>query len=181
MKTFSKEYHEVLLPKLQKELGIKNALATPRMTKLIVNIGLPKGVDDKDREDILKMLTMITGQKPEGRKTTKNIQAFKIRVGMVIGQRVTLRGARMEQFFAKFIKATLPRMRDFRGIPLSCVGHDGSLNIGIREHIIFPELIGEDFRRIWPLQVIVVAKAKSREEGIALWRALGVPFEREEK
>lgn len=174
------EYTSRIVPEMQKKFGYKNVLAVPRVTKVVINMGIGKIQDKKEREAVKQTLAMIAGQTPEDRKTTKAIAQFKTREGMVVGYRVTIRGKRMEAFLTRLVHAALPRTRDFRGITESSVDEHGNLHIGIREHIIFPELIGEDFQRIYSLQVSVVTNAHSREEARKLFELMGFPFERPE-
>jgi large subunit ribosomal protein L5 len=120
-------------------------------------------------------LAQITGQKPIKTKSHKAISGFKIRQGLEIGAKVTLRGKRMWQFIDRLIGATLPRIRDFQGIEAKNIDQGGNLNIGIKEHIVFPEISPEKVKNIFGLQITVVASAKSREEGIELFKLLGFP------
>ena len=121
---------------------------------------------------------MIAGQKVHGRAAKKSIASFKSREGMIIGYSATLRGKRMYDFLTRLIDIALPRSRDFRGLPESSVDKSGNLSIGIREHIAFPEIIGEDVKTIFGLEATLVAKAKNREEALELYRELGIPFKK---
>jgi large subunit ribosomal protein L5 len=174
------EYTSRIVPEMQKLFGYKNVMAVPRVTKVVINIGIGKIQDKKEREALKHTLSMIAGQIPDERKTTKAISQFKTREGMVVGYRTTIRGHRMEAFLERFIHAALPRTRDFRGITESSVDEHGNLHIGVREHIIFPELIGEDFQRIYSLQVSVVTNARTKGEAHKLFELMGFPFERPE-
>lgn len=155
------------------------------LSKLIVNSGVGKlrnqaQFDDKILPEIEKELAVITGQKPAERKAKKSISSFKIREGEVVGLQVTLRKQRMNDFLAKVVSVVLPRVKDFRGLELSNVDHDGNLNFGFREQTVFPEINPEKSRVVFGVQVTVVPKNKDREAAIALYRSLGVPLKREE-
>ncbi len=174
------KYQEVL-PELKKTLGRENILSLPRISKVTVNVGLGKFLKEQSRVDeIIESLTAITGQKPVMMKARKAIAGFKIREGLEVGVKITLRGRRMWQFLDRFLLATLPRVRDFQGIPVSSVDAGGNCNIGLREHMIFPEIIPEKVQTIFSLQIVVTTTATSREDGEALFRALKFPFRTEE-
>ncbi|MEK7650158.1 MAG: 50S ribosomal protein L5 [Patescibacteria group bacterium] len=176
MKRISEIHKEKALPTFQKEHGTKNIFAVPRVLKVIVNAGVGRLKDDKEREELARFLEMVTGQKPQKRPARIAIASFKTRVGSLVGYRVTLRGKRMNDFLDRFVNSAIPRMRDFRGIPLSSVDEHGNLHVGIRENIIFPEMIGEDVRRIYSIQVTVVTNAGSKEKAETLFRLLGFPL-----
>lgn len=170
-----------ILPELKKALGEKNPFAAPRVMKVTLNVGIGKFQKEQARVDeILATLGAITGQKPVLVKARKAIAGFKIREGLEVGARVTLRGRRMWQFLDRFLYATLPRTRDFQGIPVSSVDASGNCNIGLREHMIFPEVVPEKVQTIFGLQVTVTTTAKNREGGMELFRRLGLPFRTEE-
>lgn len=174
------KYREIL-PELGTALDVKNALALPRVMKVTVNVGIGKFQKEQARVDeILAALTAITGQKPVLAKARKAIAGFKIREGLEVGTRVTLRGRRMWQFLDRFLYATLPRTRDFQGIPLSSVDASGNCNIGLREHMIFPEIVPEKVQTVFGLQVTITTTAKDRKSGLELFRKLGLPFRAEE-
>jgi large subunit ribosomal protein L5 len=156
------------------------------LAKLVVNSGVGKlrnqaQFDDKILPEIEKELAMITGQKPAERKAKKSISTFKIREGEVVGLQVTLRKARMNDFLSKVVNVVLPRVKDFRGLELSNVDHDGNLNFGFREQMVFPEINPEKSHVAFGIQVTVVPKEKDREAAIALYRSLGVPLKNSEK
>ncbi len=176
MKRISEIYKEKAVAVFQKEHGIKNILAMPRITKVIVNAGVGRLKDDKEREEMARFLEIVTGQKPQKRPARIAIASFKTRVGSLVGYRVTLRGKRMNDFVDRFVGSTIPRTRDFRGMQPSAVDEYGNLHVGIREHIIFPEMIGEDVRRIYSIQVTVVTNAGSKEKAETLFRMLGFPL-----
>lgn len=171
------KYTTVAIPALKKLVGTENLLAIPRLERIVVHSGLGRFTKEsaavKELEDAV---IAIAGQKPVFTKAKKSIAGFKIREGQNIGVMVTLRGERMWTFFDRLIAVALPRVRDFQGIKLSSVDACGNLNIGIKEHTVFPEIIAEKASRSFGLQITVKTNAKTHEEGIALFRALGVPF-----
>ena len=120
----------------------------------------------------------VTGQKPAARAAKKAIASFKTRQGQIVGYVVTLRGQRMRDFLDRFIHIALPRSRDFQGISGSSVDHHGNLTIGIKEHIVFPEIIGEDYKVLFGFEITIATTAKNRERGLELFRSLGVPFKK---
>jgi large subunit ribosomal protein L5 len=176
--TLLKRYSDQVVPGLIKEFGYKNKMAVPKIVKVVVNTGVGRIRDEKQLEVIQKQLSAITGQKSVPRKAKKAIASFKTRIGMVVGYSVTLRGKRMYEFLERLIHVALPRTRDFRGLLLKGFDKAGNLTIGIKEHIVFPEMIGEDVRSIFSLEATIVTTAKSREEGIALLREIGFPLEK---
>lgn len=158
---------------------------TKKLEKVVVNSGIGRissqaGFEDKILPLLMKEFAMITGQKPSTRPARISISGFKLRGGTVVGLSVTLRGKRMHDFLAKLNGAVLPRIRDFRGIPLKNIDQAGNLNIGIKDHLVFPEISAELSKTNFGMQVTVVPKAiKSREDAVALYREMGVPLQRE--
>lgn len=174
---FKETYTSVAVPKLQEALKTTNPHALPRITAVVVASGVGKHrAEGKFLEDVEKGLTLLTGQKPAARPTRKSIAGFKIREGQVGGLMCTLRGRRMEDFLARLLRVALPRVRDFRGIPLKSIDARGSLTIGIREASAFPEVDPATVETPFGLQITIVTSAQSREEGLALFRALGFPL-----
>lgn len=170
-------YKKDIVPKLQKAFGYKNVHAIPAVRQITLNVGLGKGLKDaKFLETAERTLTQISGQKPVKNKARKSIAAFKIRQGMVVGMKVTLRGKRMWDFLEKLIKVTLPRIRDFRGVPADAFDERGNYSLGFTEHIAFPEIRGDEVDVVHGLQVTVGTTAKSADEGRALLKELGFPF-----
>ena len=168
---------ESILQKLQKELGIKNIFALPKIEKVVINVGLGRVIkDEKFLELALRDLAIISGQKPKTTLAKKSIANFKTRQGMVIGAMVTLRGERMRDFISRLINIALPRTRDFRGISDTSLDKKGNLTIGVKEHIVFPEVRGEEMKNIFGFEITVVVKAKNKEEAVALYRVLGFPI-----
>ncbi|MDP3727552.1 MAG: 50S ribosomal protein L5 [bacterium] len=170
------QYRAKAVPQIQKALGVRNALAVPRLVKVVVNAGVGRIRDEKQLEAIRKSLALITGQRAAPRPAKQAIAAFKTRRGLVVGYQVTLRGRRMWEFLERLISVAIPRQRDFRGIDPKSFDPRGNLTIGFREHIVFPEMIGEDVPFIFGLEASVVTTAQRREEGIMLFRALGFPI-----
>jgi len=185
MKTIKQKYENKALPKLQEKFGYKNKMAVPKITKVVVNIGFGKALGPKTRDEqkkyadyVVNNLAQITGQKPVLTKAKKSISTFKLREGNEIGAKVTLRGKRMYDFLDKLINIVLPRSRDFRGISLSTVDQGGKMNLGIREHIVFPEISPEKSIIILGLQINIVTNAKTKEEGLELFRCLDFPLKK---
>lgn len=162
--------------KLRQKLGIKNPMALPKLEKIVINTGIGRFQEDKDREFIRRNLELIAGQKASERKAKKSISGLKVREGMVVGYKITLRKNRMRDFLNRLINVAFPRSRDFQGIDEKSVDRNGGLTIGIPEHIIFPEIIGEDTRIIFGMEAALSPKAKNREEAIELYKAMGIPF-----
>ena len=162
---------------LKKELDIKNPMAFPKVLKVIVNIGLSRALkDEKFLEVAMRDLTLITGQKPRNTLAKKSIANFKTRKGMVVGAMVTLRGARMHDFISRLVNIALPRTHDFRGIDAKSLDGKGNLTIGVKEHIVFPEISGEEVRNIFGFEITLVVKSKNKKEAMVLYRALGFPM-----
>ncbi len=177
MKSIKEKYIKEVIPKMTKEFGYKTPLAVPRVLKVVVNVGTGKMRDKKDMvEGVIRQLVLITGQKASPRPTKQAIASFKTRIGMIVGYATTLRGARMYDFLDRLINLAIPRTRDFRGISLKSIDQGNNLTLGIKEHIVFSEMIGEDVRSIFGLEVTVVTNAKKREEAIALFKLLGFPL-----
>lgn len=176
-----KIYSEKVVPALKKELGIKNLMAVPRVGKIVVNVGTGKILKDSKRvEDVVASLQAITGQKVLQTKARKAIAGFKTREGLEIGARVTLHGKHMWDFFDRLVNVALPRVRDFQGIPRSAIDQNGNCNLGIKEHLVFPEIIPEKVQHIFSFQVNIVTTAKNKKEGEALFRLLGLPLQQDE-
>lgn len=170
-------YKETVAPKLVKELGLKNALAVPKITKVTLNVGLGQGVKEAKFLDTAEAtLRRITGQQPVKCKARVSISNFKIRKGMVIGMKVTVRGKQMWDFLDKLVNVTLPRVRDFRGISPEAFDEKGNYSLGFKEHMSFPEIRPDEIEVIHGLQVTITTTAKNKEQGRALLAALGFPF-----
>ena len=166
---------------LKKTFGYKNAMAAPKLVKVVVSSGVGKARDKKRNELVSDRLMKITGQKPAARGAKKSIAAFKLREGEIVGFASTLRGARMFGFLDKLINIAIPRTRDFLGLNRSSVDEMGNITIGVTEHSIFPEASEEDLKDVFGLAVTLTTTAKTREEAIAFFEGIGIPFKREEK
>ncbi len=176
--TIKTTYTEKAVPALAKELGITNPMAMPRIGKVVINVGIGKVLKDQKRvDDIVASLEAITGQKVLLTKARKAIAGFKIREDLEIGARTTLHGAHMWNFLDRLFLVALPRVRDFQGVSQTAVDQSGNLNLGIKDHTIFSEIVPEKVQHIFSFQVNVVTTAKNSQEGKALFRALGVPFQ----
>ncbi len=170
------KYKKEVIPAMQVKFGYPNVMSTPQLEKVVVNCGVGKIRDEKQLAEVVKYLTAITGQKPSPRPAKKAIASFKTRLGMIIGYRITLRGRRMYDFVSRLIDLALPRTRDFQGIDPKSFDSKGNLTIGIKEHIVFPEMIGEDYKFLFGFEVTVVTTAKKREEGVELLKLIGFPI-----
>lgn len=181
MNRLKEKFFKEIVPQLQKELNLKNKLAVPRMEKVALNVGMGKTIQDPQLKDvIIKTLSRITGQKPVITLAKKSISNFKIRQGMAIGAKVTLRGERMYEFVDKLINVALPRVRDFRGIPTKSVDQFGNLNIGFPEYIVFPEIKSDEVEKLHGLEVTIVTTAKNKDSGIKLFEKIGIPLKKKE-
>lgn len=170
------KYKKKVIPAMREKFGYRNIMAVPKIRKVVVSMGIGRLRDEKEREEVKKYLRLITGQEPSPRPAKKAIAAFKTREGLIIGYQVTLRGVRMYDFISRLIDVALPRTRDFRGIDETSFDAQGNLTIGIKEYIVFPEMIGEDYRFLFGLEVTVVTASKKREEGITLLKLIGFPI-----
>ena len=173
-------YTKTVTPALGAKFGYANVMAVPKITKVVVHVGVGRMRDDKQRAEVEKYLMLITGQKAAPRAAKKAIASFKTRKGLIIGYQVTLRGTRMYDFLSRLIDTGLPRTRDFRGLGEGSFDKNGNLTIGIKEHIIFPEMIGEDYHTLFGFEVTVVTTAHTREEGVGLLRLMGFPLQNPE-
>jgi large subunit ribosomal protein L5 len=175
-------YREELVPRLQDDLGLANVMQVPRLEKVIVNMGVGEAVRDGRLLDAaLDDLQVITGQKAVVTKARKSIAGFKLREGMAIGAKVTLRGAKMWEFVDRLISLALPRIRDFRGLsPASFDGH-GNYTLGVTEQLIFPEIDYDKVVKVTGMDITIVTTAKDDDEGRALLTALGFPFAQAEQ
>ena len=169
-----------ILPKLQKDLGIKNVNAVPQVTQVVINAGLGHYYTSgtKDFSQFVENFKQIAGQTPIVVKAKKSISNFKLREGMPNGVKVTLRGERMYDFIEKLVNVVFPRTRDFRGISDKSFDGNGNYSVGIKEHTVFPEADLDDVKRIHSLQVCVTTSATNDDDGRALLKALGFPFKK---
>jgi large subunit ribosomal protein L5 len=178
MKNSIKEkYNKVAVPKMMETFSLKNHMQVPRIEKVVVNVGVGKYLKDGNAvKEIGESLRAITGQKPVATKARKSIAGFKIREGLEVGMCVTLRGTRKWDFIERLVDVAIPRIRDFQGLKASSVDANGNLNIGLKEHIVFPEISPENIKYIFSFQITVVTNAKNREKGEALFRFLNFPI-----
>jgi large subunit ribosomal protein L5 len=172
-----KKYHDEVIPALQKKFNYKSTMQTPKLTKICINRGVNGAVADKKLIDIsVEELTTITGQRAVATTSKKDISNFKLRKGMPIGARVTLRGVKMYEFLDRLIAASLPRVRDFKGVNEKSFDGRGNYTLGITEQIIFPEIDIDKVNKITGLDITFVTTAKNNEEAYALLSELGMPF-----
>jgi large subunit ribosomal protein L5 len=170
-------YEGELRPRLKEELGYSSVMRVPRISKVTLNMGVGEAkTEAKLLDSALEELTTIAGQRAHLRKARKSIAGFKIREGMPIGARVTLRGDRMWEFLDRLVSIALPRIRDFRGLAPESFDGRGNFSLGIREQIIFPEINYDDVATIRGLDVAITTTAETDEAGLALLRGLGMPF-----
>jgi len=175
-------YREEIRDALQKEFGFDNVMQIPGVVKVVVNMGVGDAARDaKLINGAVNDLSLITGQKPEIRKARKSIAQFKLREGMPIGARVTLRGDRMWEFLDRLISIALPRIRDFRGLNPTSFDGRGNYSLGLREQIIFPEIDYDSIKEIRGLDVAITTTAETDEQAEALLRGLGMPLATEER
>ncbi len=170
-------YETEVIPKLVAKFGYKNAMQIPRLEKIVLNMGLGEAIQNiKILDSAAEDLKTIAGQSPIITRAKRSIAAFKLREGMPIGCMVTLRRKRMYDFFHKLVNVALPRVRDFRGVTAKAFDGRGNYSLGIREHIIFPEIDYDKIDKIKGLNVSIVTTARTDEEGRELLRLLGMPF-----
>ncbi len=178
-KSLQQVYREEVVPKLKEALKVKNSYAVPRVKAVRINVGIGSYVaQGKDHEDIVKNVTIITGQKPVVTHSRKAISNFKLKLNMPSGVIVTLRGKRMYDFLTKLIHVVFPRIRDFRGISKKAFDGHGNYSIGIREHTVFPEIQSEDVSKIHGMQITVQTDAYDDKKAYSLLKTLGFPFKK---
>lgn len=169
-----------ILPALQKKFNYKNIMAVPTIKKVVVNVGVGKHTKEKNFTDnVVSVVTRITGQKPILTKAKKSISTFKVREGQVVGVVVTLRGAKMYDFLDKLINVTFPRIRDFRGISADHVDRTGNLTIGFKENVAFPEVRADEVENVHGLEISIATTAGKKEVGLELFKAMGFPFKKD--
>ena len=177
MSRLRETYQKDLKPALTKEFDYKSPMEVPRLDKIILNIGLGEAIQNiKVLDAAMEELALITGQRPIVTRARKSIASFKLREGMPIGCMVTLRRGRMYDFFDKLVNVTLPRVRDFRGLSDKSFDGRGNYTLGIKEHIIFPEIDYDKIDKIKGLNITIVTTARTDEEGKALLKMMGMPF-----
>ncbi len=170
-------YRDKVVPELMKSLGAANPMQVPRITKITVNMGVGEAVADKKAmEGAVSDLTALTGQKPVVTKARKAIAAFKLRAGVPVGARVTLRGARMYEFLDRLINVAMPRIRDFRGVSARAFDGRGNYTLGVKEQIIFPEIAYDQIDAIRGMDITITTTARDDREGRALLESFNFPF-----
>jgi len=180
-KTLQEQFNTEIAAKLQEKLGIKNVMALPKLSKIVVNVGVKDAVADKKNIEKMKgAIELITAQKPRVAKAKKAIATFKLREGDAIGVVVTLRGKRMYTFLDKIIKIVLPRIKDFRGVKRTSFDGQGNYTLGFYEYSVFPEIDPASVERLQGMEIVIVTSARTNEEGFALLESLGMPFAKEQ-
>ena len=170
-------YNEVVVPKLAEKMSVKNRLALPRLSKIVVSMGVGKATQERKRlDEAVSHLGMITGQKPSIKKSRIAVSAFRLRENMEIGCCVTLRGKRMYEFLDRFIVLALPRVRDFRGLNPKSFDGKGNFSTGLNEQMVFPEIPADKVQFTQGMNITFVTTAKTNDEGRMLLSELGVPF-----
>ena len=174
-----KKYGEEVVARLQKEFGIDNVMAVPRIERISLNMGMGEAIQNiKVLDDAVEEMAALSGQRPVVTRAQKSIAAFKLREGMPIGCRVTLRGDRMWEFLDRLISIALPRVRDFRGVPSKSFDGRGNYTLGVRDHLIFPEVDYNKVEKPKGMNITIVTTAGNDERALYLLRELGVPFQR---
>jgi large subunit ribosomal protein L5 len=180
MADLQKTYKEEIVPKLQKDLGVKNPMALPRLQKVVLNMGVKGAVADKKLiEKMAVALGQVSGQKPKVTRAKKAIASFKLRQGDAIGLVVTLRGKRMYAFVDRMISIVLPRLKDFRGVKRTSFDARGNYTLGLHEYSVFPEIDPASVDVLQGMEIVFVMNAKDKKEGYALLEAMGMPFAKE--
>ncbi len=173
------QYETEVVPYLMKKFNYTSVMQVPKIDKIVINTGLGDIKDNqKSMQTVEKELMLITGQKPIYRKATKSVANFKLREGMNIGLKVTLRGRRMYDFYDKLVSIALPRVRDFRGVSDKAFDGRGNFALGLKEQLIFPEITYDQVEKIRGMDVVIVTTAKTDEEARELLKALGMPFKK---
>lgn len=179
MNRLKEKYNTTVVPALVKEFSYTTVMQAPKIDKVVINIGVGDAIADaKALETAVAELAQIAGQKPVITKAKKSIANFKLREGMEIGCKVTLRGEKMYQFLDKLLNIALPRVRDFRGVSKNAFDGRGNYTLGIKEQLIFPEINFDKVTRVRGMDIVIVTTAKTNEEGRALLSGLGMPFEK---
>lgn len=177
MSNFKKAYQEKFKAQIHKELGLKNMMQVPRLEKIVINVGLGEALQNSKLIDSsVDQLRLITGQQPVVTKSKQAISNFKLREGVPIGVRVTLRGNQMYEFFERFVGFALPRVRDFKGLSSKAFDGRGNYTVGIREQLIFPEIDYDTIEKIKGMNITICTSAKTDEAGRVLLKTMGFPF-----
>lgn len=168
------KYREEVINKLREQFNYKSVMQVPKVEKIVINMGT--GIDEKNLENSIRDLTLIAGQKPVATIAKKAVSNFKVREGMKIGCKVTLRGDRMYHFLDRLITVVLPRLRDFQGIPAKSFDGRGNYALGLKEQLVFPEIPYDTFDRIRGMDIVICTSSKTDEEARVLLKELGMPF-----
>ena len=177
MNRLNQRYNEEIVKKLMERYNYSSVMECPKLVKIVVNMGVGDAIGNpKALEEAVSELTAITGQKPVITKAKKSIANFKLREGMEIGCKVTLRGERMYDFFDKLVSISLPRVRDFRGVSRTAFDGRGNYTLGVREQLIFPEINYDKVAIVRGMDIVIVTTAKTNEEAYSLLEELGMPF-----
>ena len=175
-----KHYDEQIVPELKKQLGRTNPYSLPRLEKIVVSMGVSSSVTDKKfMEEADGARRIITRETPGRRKARKSVAAFRVREGMALGAKVTLRGRRMYEFLDRLISLALPRVRDFRGLKPNAFDGNGNYSLGLNEQLVFPELNPDKYTRVQGMNIAICCSTKSNDEARDLLKSFGVPFQRE--
>jgi large subunit ribosomal protein L5 len=179
MATLKEQYEKDLRPQLQEKFNLNNVMDIPRVEKVVLNMGLGEAVQNpKIVDKAVNELTVIAGQKAVVTRAKKSIATFKLREGMPIGARVTLRQDRMYDFLSKLVNIALPRVRDFRGVSAKGFDGNGNFSMGVSEHLIFPEIDYDNVDKVRGLNITIVTSAKNDEQGLELLSLMGMPFKK---
>lgn len=177
MARLMERYKNEVVPRLRESLGRQNPLSLPRLEKIVVSMGVGAAIQDAKRlQEAAEHLARITGQRPLITKAKKAVSGFRLRQGMEIGCKVTLRGRRMYEFLDRLVSLAMPRVRDFRGLDPDAFDGQGNYNLGLSEQMVFPEIDPDKVTQVQGMNVTVVTTARNDEEGFALLRELGMPF-----
>lgn len=178
------KYRKEIAPALQQKLGYANSLAVPRLEKIVINMGMgkPMGIGGQENRAVMdgaiKDLAAISGQKPLITKARTSVASFKIRKGKEIGLKVTLRRQRMYEFLDRLVSVVIPRIRDFRGMPMSGFDRDGNYTFGLQEQTVFPEIDQTKMQKTLGMDITIVTKSRKREDAVELLKALGFPLKK---
>lgn len=179
MNRLQEKYTTVVVPALMKEFEYSSVMQAPKVEKIVINMGIGEAIaNSKALEEAVAELTQLAGQKPVITKAKKSIANFKLREGMDIGCKVTLRGVKMYEFLDKLMNVALPRVRDFRGVNANAFDGRGNYTLGVKEQLIFPEINFDKVNRVRGMDIVIVTSAKTNAEGRALLKGLGMPFEK---
>ena len=181
MNRMQEKYNNEVVPALRKAFDLKNIMQVPRITKVVINIGMGEAMDNpKAMEAAVADLTTVTGQKPVMTKARKSIANFKLREGRLIGTKVTLRGDRMWAFLDRLLSTALPRVRDFRGVSANAFDGRGNYTLGLRDQLIFPEIEYDKIDKMRGMEVTIVTTAKDDDQARVMLQLLGMPFSKKE-